>query len=233
MKTRTVCWLSLLAGLLLLAGCEKDGGQDAKGQSIGEAIVKFQPSDRTVTSGQTTQWTFDTDTVGGLPANAEAFSGTWVVHAEPDAPTPPNAMCQTGNADFPALLLGNAIYTDLVLSAQIKPISGQEDQAAGLIFRVQDKDNYYILRANALEDNVNIYKYVGGQRSLIQEAKTEAAQGRWQELHVQVSGNHISGLLDSQPVVEATDNTFTAGKIGLWTKSDSVTCFDDVRATAQ
>src|SRR5574337_688406 len=196
MRTRTLCWMSLLMGLLLLAGCEKDNDQDAKGQSTGQAIVKFQPSDRTVTAGQITQWTFDTDPIGGLPAGTEAFSGTWVVRAASDAPTSPNALCQTGKADFPALLLGDAVYTDLVLSAQIKAISGHEDQAAGLIFRVQDKSNYYILRANALEDNVDLFKYVGGQRLLIQDAKTEVAQGRWQELRVEVTGNHISGLLD-------------------------------------
>ncbi len=103
------------------------------------------------------RWTFDTDQVGGLPNAAQAFTGQWAVRNEPDAPSPPNALCQTGQAEFPALQLDAGPYTDLTLATRFKAISGREDQAAGLIFRVQDRDNYYILRANALEDNVNFY----------------------------------------------------------------------------
>src|SRR5262245_33292216 len=87
------------------------------------------------------RWTFDGDPVGGLPSGAQPFSGQWAVRAEGDAPSQPNALCQTGTADFPAIELDMNAYTDLVLTARFKPISGKEDQAAGLIFRVQDKDN--------------------------------------------------------------------------------------------
>ncbi len=106
----------------------------------------------------TGKWTFDADPVGGLPAGVQAFSGQWAVRAESDTPSPPNALCQTGSAAFPAIGLDNKPYTDLTLVAHVKPISGKEDQAGGLIFRVQDKDNYYILRANALEDNVYLFR---------------------------------------------------------------------------
>jgi hypothetical protein len=120
---------------------------------------------------------------------------------------------------------------DLVMSTRFKPISGRVDQAAGVIFRVQDAGNYYILRANALEGNVNLYRYAGRRRSLIKEGSAEVRSGEWQELSVEVAGNRFRGLLNGVPVVEATDDAYPAGRIGLWTKADSVTCFDDVTAT--
>jgi hypothetical protein len=137
------------------------------------------------------RWTFDSYPVGGLPSGAQPFSGQWAVRAEPDAPSQPNALCQTGTADFPAIELDMTAYTDLVLTTRFKPISGKEDQAAGLIFRVQDKDNYYILRANALEDNVNFYIYRGGRRSALRGADTHVATGSWQELRVEVQGKPV------------------------------------------
>src|SRR5207245_4239050 len=93
------------------------------------------------------------DLVGSLPSGAHAYSGQWAVRAESDAPSPPNALCQTGSAEFPAVSLDTKAYTDLTLITRFKPISGRQDQAGGLIFRAQDKDNYYILRANALESS--------------------------------------------------------------------------------
>lgn len=181
--------------------------------------------------GQQLRWTFDADPVGGLPRGAVVFGGIWAVRVEPDAPSPPHALCQTGTAEFPALVLGNAVYTDVALSARFKAISGREDRAAGLIFRVQDKDDYYILRANALENNVNIYVYARGRRHLLKEGSVPIESGRWQALRAEVSGPRIRGFLNDRLVVEATDSAYKNGKIGLWTKSDSVTCFDDVEVT--
>jgi Domain of Unknown Function (DUF1080) len=182
-------------------------------------------------ASQTTQWTFDKEQTGKFPAGATVFAGKWAVRAEADAPSSPNALCQTGNADYPALSLSDKIYSDVTIMTNFKPVSGNTDRAAGIIFRIQDKDNYYILRANALEDNVNIYKYVGGRRRAIQEGSAKVPSGTWQELRVEVKGNHIRGFLNGKKVVEATDDTFKSGKTGLWTKEDSVTCFDNVNIT--
>jgi hypothetical protein len=176
------------------------------------------------------QWTFDKDQTGRLPAGSTVFAGNWAVRAESGAPSSPNALCQTGNADYPAISLSDRVYGDVTVTTRFKPLSGNIDRAAGIIFRIQDKDNYYILRANALEDNVNIYKYVGGWRRAIQESSVKVPSGRWHELRVEVKGSHISGFLNGKLVVEATDDTFKSGKIGLWTKTDSVTCFDNIRA---
>jgi hypothetical protein len=213
-RSRTLRRVAVLAALLgaavLSAGC---GGDRATPQT-GPGVEKL--------------WTFDEDPAGGLPDEARAFDGDWEVRPEPGAPTGPNALCQTGEAEFPALVLGDAAYTGLALSASFKPVSGREDQAAGLIFRVEDEGNYYILRANALEDNVDVYKYSDGERSELASEPAEVEAGEWQELRVEAGGGEIRGFLDDELVVEAKDDEFPAGKVGLWTKADSKTCFDRV-----
>lgn len=208
---------------LLLAGC---GGQ------VGTtASVPTRPTLASTTGAAgAARWSFDGDPAGAPPPGMTAFSGGWAVRAEPGAPSAPNALCQTGTAEFPALVLGDAAYADVVLTARVKPIGGQEDRAAGLIARVQDRDNYYILRANALENNVNLYKYVRGKRDVIKEGRATVPAGQWQELRLEVAGNRLRGSLNGRVVVEATDGTFAAGTVGLWTKADSQTCFDDVDA---
>ncbi|MDE3076190.1 MAG: hypothetical protein KGJ86_12250 [Chloroflexota bacterium] len=183
-------------------------------------------------AGGALAWNFDRDAVGGLPKGAEMFSGSWAIRAEADTPSPPNALCQTGNAQYPAMTLGDATYANLSMSTRFKPLSGKEDQAAGLIFRVQDKANYYIVRANALENNVMIFKYQGGRRSTLKSGSAKVATGKWQELRADVNGDRIRGFVNGRQIVEANDGTFkSAGRAGLWAKSDSVTCFDDVSVT--
>lgn len=174
------------------------------------------------------RWTFDNDPAAGLPAGMVVFSGNWSVRIEPGTPSAPNALCQTGKDVFPALILDNTVYTDFTVQTSFKPVSGNTDRAAGIIFRVQDKNNYYILRANALENSINIYKYVNGTRVVLKEGAAPVASNQWQDLRVEVSGVRIRGLLNGQPVVETVDETFKSGRVGLWTKADSVTCFDDV-----
>jgi hypothetical protein len=208
-----------LAGValaLVLAGC---GG----GAAVNYGSLPASPVPAT--------WNFDGDAAGGLPAGAEVFGGTWTVRAEPDAPSKPNALCQVGEAEFPALALGNAVYGDVTVTVRFKAISGKVDQAAGIIARVQDRDDYYIVRGNALEANVNLYKYSGGRRSGLKDGSGRVETGRWQELRLEISGQRLRGYLDGQLVDEASDATYAAGRVGLWTKADSVTCFDDVVVT--
>jgi 3-keto-disaccharide hydrolase len=199
----------------------------------GKPQVKYHASDRNAVAGQAEEWAFDKDQAGGLPAGAQVFGGAWEVRAEGDAPSPPNVLCQTGTADFPAIRLGEKVYTDLVATVRFKPVSGKDDQAAGIIFRVQDANNYYILRANALEDNVIFFRYGSGSRSELKEGSAKVPAGQWQELKLEVEGNRFRGYLDGKLVVEATDDAYPAGGVGLWTKADSVTCFDDFRVTAR
>src|SRR5262249_25934067 len=148
----------------------------------GQPVVKYQPGDKNVEAGQHSEWTFDADKAGGLPTGAEVFSGSWQVRVEDDAPSKPNVLCQTGMAEFPAVCLSEKVYGDLVASVRFKPVSGRDDQAAGIIFRVQVGANYYILRANALENNVNFYIYARGKRSSLNGASARVASGEWQDL---------------------------------------------------
>jgi hypothetical protein len=213
--------IGLAAASLLTAGC------------AGRPAVRYQASDANVRPGERTEWTFDADPAGGLPAGVEVYDGDWSVRAEEDAPSPPHVLRQGGRATFPALCLADKVYVDLEATLRFKPVSGREDQAAGVLFRIQDRNNYYILRANALEGNVNFYLYASGVRSEIKGGSARVDSGRWQELRVEVEGDRFRGYLDGRLVVEAEDNSYKAGKVGLWTKADSVTCFDDVRVTAK
>jgi hypothetical protein len=199
----------------------------------GRPAAKYALTDRNVRADDTETWTFDTDPVGGLPSGMEAFSGSWRVRPESDAPSSPNVLCQTESSRFPALALSEKVYGDVVVSIRFKPISGRVDQAAGIIFRVQDKDNYYILRANALEDNVNLYIYASGKRSSLKGSSVKVASNEWQSLRVEAIGNHFRGFLNDKLVVEARDDNYLAGRVGLWTKADSVTCFDNVQVVAK
>jgi Laminin G domain len=203
------------------------------GQSSSPAPVSKQAAAAPSPSAAaaTRNWNFDADPAGDIPTGAQIFSGQWAVRAESDAPSPPNALCQTGQADFPAIGLDPGPHADLTLVTKFKSISGKQDQAGGLIFRVQDKDNYYIVRGNALEDNVIFFTYVGGQRSQLKGAGAKVASGVWHQLRVDVRGNSFVAFLDGTRVVDVTDDRYTSGGIGLWTKSDSVTCFDDVELT--
>lgn len=189
----------LACGAILLAAC---GGAGAR--------VKYAAG--TSASGAT--YDFDQDEAGTAPGSATIFSGSWQVRHEAGAPSAPNALCQTGIAEFPAIQLGDGVFTNLRLSVRFKPISGQEDQTGGLIFRVQDARNYYILRANALEGNVNFYRYVGGQRTQIKEGSARLSAGQWRELRAETRGKHLRGFLDGRLIVEADDDTFPAGRSG-------------------
>jgi len=222
--------LAVLLAVLFLVGCGGGVGTAPSGAGASASAGARSTAASTKGGGGMARWSFDGDPAGASPPGMTAFGGTWAVRAEPGAPSAPNALCQTGTAEFPALALGDAAYADVVLTARVKPIAGKEDQAAGLIVRIQDRDNYYILRANALENNVNLYKYVGGKRAVIKEGQATVPNGRWQELRLEVTGNRFRGFLDGRPVVEATDDTFQVGRVGLWTKADSQTCFDDVEA---
>ena len=173
-------------------------------------------------------WSFDADAAGALPSGAIAFGGAWAVRAEADAPSPPNALCQTASGEFPAIALALEQRADISLRARVKPISGRQDQAAGVIFRIQDANNYFIVRANALEGNVNIFKYVNGRRSQLAEGSAPVKAGVWQELRAEAVGDQIRAFFAGRLVAEVRDGTFLRGAVGLWTKSDSVSCFDDV-----
>ncbi len=184
---------------------------------------------------------FDADKPGEPPKGFElgrtgqGASGKWVVQAQKDAPSGPNVLVQADTDDtdyrFPVAFTGPALL-DLRLSVKCKAVSGKVDQGCGLVFRLRDSDNYYVTRANALEDNVRLYHVVKGNRRQFAGWNGKVASGQWHELAVEAKGDQFQVFLDGKKVIDAKDKTFTeAGRFGLWTKADSLIYFDNLTAT--
>ena len=201
-------------------------------------------------SGQTID--FNRDKAGEPPKGfstaltGQGKAGVWVVAVDSTSPNHGNVLAQT-DADatgyrFPLCINDGVTTKDADISVKFKPISGKKDQAAGIVWRYRDKDNYYIVRANALENNVVLYKVLNGKREdlpLKGEGRTygkkaTVPKNQWSELRVTAKGNLFTVWLNGQKLYEIEDSTFTeAGKVGLWTKADSVTYFDDLKVVTQ
>lgn len=183
-------------------------------------------------------WTVAMTHQGGAPK--------WEIVKDDSAPSKPNVFAQVSNdktgGRFPLAVYEKANVKDGALSVKFKAISGNADQAAGLMWRYKDPDNYYIVRANALEDNVVLYKVEKGQRMALapkgSPSKTYGVKHpvpklTWSTLSVAFDGNVFTVSFDGQKLFDVEDSTFAAsGKVGLWTKADSVTYFDDFQVTA-
>ncbi len=242
--------------LLIVAACSTpDGftGANANGGASPEASVVAPETPAPFQEpGKSLVYNFDNDATGKLPAKfhgaltGRGVAGIWEVKADSSAPSQPNVLAQ-GSTDktsyrFPVAIADEGSFRDLDLSVKFKPISGQVDQAAGLVWRLKDANNYYIVRANALENNVVLYKVESGKRTDLPlkgegrtyGKKTSVPSAQWSEIRLVATGNLFEVFLNGQKLYEVEDNTFAeAGKIGLWTKADSVTYFDDLRVTAK
>lgn len=176
---------------------------------------------------------FDATPVGSLPANwlgtmTGSGSPHWSVEKDASAPSQSNVLKQSGEATYPLCLKTDTKLKDGFVEARFMPVSGQEDQAGGLVWRAKDANNYYIARANALEDNVHIYHTVDGRRGQFDGVDAKVKGGQWHTLRVEFAGPVFTVLLNGKKVLTATDRTFTdAGMVGVWTKADSVTLFDN------
>lgn len=195
---------------------------------------------------------FDKLPAGQLPkglhsaVNKDKQPGAWVVQEDTSAPSSPNVLVQTDaeptSQRFPVCVHDLFSAKDLQLSVKFKAISGKKDQAAGLVWRYQDPENYYIVRANALENNVVLYKMENGKRKdLLPIGAPKDAYGKdvkvpkeqWNTLQLVAKGNRFTVSLNGTELFNVEDTTFTGrGKIGLWTKADSVTAFDDLVFTS-
>jgi hypothetical protein len=195
---------------------------------------------------------FEKDTPGAPPAGfttaltGSGKGGVWVVVEDETAPSGRRVLAQT-DADttsyrFPVSILDALTAKDAEISVKVKPVSGRVDQAAGIVWRYRDKDNYYVVRANALEGNVVLYKVQNGKRTDLPlkgegrayGKKAPVPSGRWSVLAVNVKGGAFEVTFNGTRLYEVEDTTFPdAGRIGLWTKADSVVRFDDLRIVAR
>jgi hypothetical protein len=192
-------------------------------------------------------FTFDDQKAGEAPRGwtcgltGRGRAGVWTVLKDDTAPSPPMVLAQTDvdatGYRFPHCVVDGLFERDLALSVKFKPVAGREDQAGGLVFRYRDADNYYVVRANALEGNVVLYKVEKGKRSDLKPKgagptaygkKVKVPSAAWSELQVVVRGRLFEVTLNGVALFEVEDATFAdGGRVGVWTKADSVTHFDD------
>ena len=204
------------------------------------------------TRAQTKTINYDSDSVGTPPVGfsfvltGQGKPGVWVVAKDDSSPGGKNVLAQT-DADptgfrFPVAVFDGLTAMDVDVSVKFKPISGKKDQGAGIVWRYKDNNNYYIVRANALENNVVLYKLENGKRTdlpLKGEGRTYGKKetvpsGQWGILRVVAKGNLFEVYHDGKKLYEVEDDTFKdAGKVGLWTKADSVIHFDDLQITTK
>ena len=177
--------------------------------------------------------TFDADKAGMLPAGWTAGvtgRGTpkWTVENDATAPSKPNVLKQSGSGTFPWCVRSAVSLADGFVEVRFKPVSGKEDQAGGVIWRWKDGNNYYVARANALENNVSLYYTENGSRKTIKYVDAPVPGNTWHLLRVEFSGTRIKVMLDGKAYIEVDDSHIAnAGSVGVWTKADSVTLFDD------
>ncbi len=182
---------------------------------------------------------FDDAAPGALPASWSAIEmttrspATWQVMPDASAPSGGSvfALTKTDNYDgtFNLAIAEGTSFGDLDLCVKVKAVRGEEDQGGGPIWRCRDAGNYYISRFNPLESNFRVYVVADGRRRQLDSAKMELSAHRWYELRIRMIGNEITCWLDGKELLHATDDTFAeAGMIGLWTKADAVTSFDDL-----
>lgn len=221
--------------LVLIPACSKHGKS--------RVIYPSTPPSEQVFIGPAVRvqtWDFDKSPAGKLPQAwrvAETKStgkpAGWAVAADPTAPSQPNALAitrtQNTGGTFNLAIAENTLYKDLDLSVKIKPITGKEDQGGGPIWRCKDADNYYICRWNPLETNFRLYRVIGGKRQQIASKDTDAKADAWHTIRITMTGNQIACYLDDQQLLESEDdNIADAGMIGLWTKADAASAFDDL-----
>ena len=175
---------------------------------------------------------FDDDTAGALPSGwIQGITGRgtarWVVERDASAPSKPNVLKQSGVATFAWCVRNGTSLEDGFVEVKFKPISGRQDQAGGVVWRWKNGDNYYIARANALENNVSLY-HTTGRRNTIKYVDAPVPANVWHRLRVEFDGTAIKVALDGKTYIELEDSHIRgAGAVGMWTKADSVTSFDD------
>ena len=191
-------------------------------------LLLFQAQPRT--------WNFDADRAGVIATKFTNDVGDWKVVADTDAPSKSNAFAQLAKSSGPTFniaLAADTNYKDLDVSVSMKAVAGNTDQGGGLVWRAKDARNYHVARYNPLEDNYRVYKVQDGRRSELQSADIRKSPG-WHILRITMVGDHIECYYDGRKYLDVKDRTFeAAGRIGLWTKADAQTHFDNLTASGK
>jgi hypothetical protein len=202
---------------------------------IGPVAVRAEKS-----SPPVQEWSFDQEQPGTLPSHFSIETlfdgrqaGDWQVFATDRAKSPPHVLAQLmgkgAEHAYKVVLVKGLVASDLQLEVSFLPIQGNADMGGGLIWRAADDRNYYLARANPLEQNIRVYRVVKGVRHLLQNFDQTIDVRQWHLLRVTHGGCQITVFYDEKQVLDVCDKTFHVGTIGLWTKSDAVTYFDDLR----
>ena len=174
---------------------------------------------------------FDNEEIGKLPTDWTAATSTWMIANDGNN----KAMKQTGKNEgdrFNICVQNKLSYQNLQLEVRIKALEGKEDQGGGLVWRYVDAKNYYITRANPLENNFRVYKVVNGNRKQMESSNVSFRKGEWYNIKVVMTGNAITCYYNGQKLLSHTDDTFPkAGLVGFWSKADAVSLFDDLKIT--
>jgi len=184
-------------------------------------------------------WNFDQVPAGGLPDRWLARQNgpttppaAWKITRDADAPSPPNVLSvetQNENRIFNLALVEGTSFQNLDLRVKIRANTGKLDQGGGLVWRAKDEHNYYVCRINPLEANYRVYKVVDGQRKQLGSANVPTETGQWYTVRAVMVGDHIQCYLDGRKLLDVRDETFPrAGMIGLWTKADASSSFDNL-----
>jgi hypothetical protein len=185
---------------------------------------------------------FEANQIGAAPQGwTPTLTGSgepkWTIESDRTAPSKLTVLRQSGRATYPLILKNDTNIKDGFVEMKFKAIAGSEDRAAGIVWRAKDANNYYVVRANALEDNVVLYKTVNGSRSSLDIVGRKGGYGTnvavpsdtWHTLRVDFKASRFTVSFNGKQLFEVEDSTFAeAGKVGLWTKADSVTLFDEV-----
>jgi len=169
--------------------------------------------------------TFDFETRG--IEDWATVTGQWAVEEMAGAPSGKRVLVQRATQNEFNVIVAPAVYADVDISMKFRPMSGRQDASGGIVFRFTDA-KYYVVRANALEDNFRLYYYDRGRREIASARVKAPALGQWHTVRVVAVGDHMQAWLNGRLHLDHHDSRFKAGRVGLWTKADSITAFDDL-----
>ena len=210
---KAYAFLFTIGLIFLLADCT------AQGQKEGDKAQMDKPSD-----WQVEKFDFEQKRI----EQWKIVDGKWTVEEMAGAPSGKRVlMLQPQGSDFNVIVAPGGPYSDVDVFVRFMPISGKEDASGGIVFRFSE-GKYYVVRANALEDNFRLYYYDNGRRQLATATVQPPVLGQWHTLRVVAVADHIQAYLNGKLLLDHHDSRFRSGQVGLWTKADSVTAFDDL-----